>query len=461
MFCIINSIQPRSPTGQDWLRRGDELSLRKVATVSVYIAVYECAHTDEKVSPDVCVSGALKFRFAAWAVFFAAAANFMMAFCEKFLGYLASEWDEGDNAGEMSPGSNTERYPPFAHIGLRENPGKNLNQVTCPDRELNPGHLVSQLDVLTVTPQKLQFDFSEINIEELEDNQIKKETWCWTNKIRSFNRTELTPTMQYLWHNGWIENVLENRLLTYTSYVKREDIPGILQEMEEDEEEEEEENNKNAATKNNESDSEFSDEECEQSEHESQSELEEDEGCEHSEHESESELEGNGGTQGSVEILGCEHSQHESESELEEDEGCEHSEHKSESELEEVEGAQRIVEIPDCEHNEHESESELEEVEGAHMTVEILGCEHNEHESESELEEDEGTQGSVEIPDCEQSEHESESELEKIEGAQRSVEIPGCEHCEHESKLELERDESLQGSVVILGCEHSEHESAS
>ncbi|KAJ4449863.1 hypothetical protein ANN_01269 [Periplaneta americana] len=44
-------------------------------------------------------------------------------------GYLTSEWDEGDNAGEMSPGSSTESYPGFAHIGLRENPGKNLNQV--------------------------------------------------------------------------------------------------------------------------------------------------------------------------------------------------------------------------------------------------------------------------------------------------------------------------------------------
>ncbi|KAJ4444573.1 hypothetical protein ANN_06368 [Periplaneta americana] len=49
----------------------------------------------------------------------------------------------------MSPGSNTVSYPAFARIGLRENPGKNLNQVTCPDRESNPGHLVSRLDVLT------------------------------------------------------------------------------------------------------------------------------------------------------------------------------------------------------------------------------------------------------------------------------------------------------------------------
>ncbi|KAJ4440931.1 hypothetical protein ANN_10780 [Periplaneta americana] len=29
----------------------------------------------------------------------------------------------------MSPGSNTESYPAFAHIGLRENPRKNLNQI--------------------------------------------------------------------------------------------------------------------------------------------------------------------------------------------------------------------------------------------------------------------------------------------------------------------------------------------
>ncbi|KAJ4435983.1 hypothetical protein ANN_18607 [Periplaneta americana] len=55
----------------------------------------------------------------------------------------------------MSPGSSTESYPAFAHIGLRENPGKNLNQVTCPDRESNPGHLVSRPGVLAVTPQFL------------------------------------------------------------------------------------------------------------------------------------------------------------------------------------------------------------------------------------------------------------------------------------------------------------------
>ncbi|KAJ4435405.1 hypothetical protein ANN_18020 [Periplaneta americana] len=58
-----------------------------------------------------------------------------------------------DNAGEMSPGSSTESYPAFARIGLRENPRKNLNQVTCPDRDSNPGHLVSRPDALIATPQ--------------------------------------------------------------------------------------------------------------------------------------------------------------------------------------------------------------------------------------------------------------------------------------------------------------------
>ncbi|KAJ4432437.1 hypothetical protein ANN_21056 [Periplaneta americana] len=65
----------------------------------------------------------------------------------------------------MSPGSSTESYPAFARIGLRENPGKNLNQVTCPDRDSNPGHLVSQPDALTVTPQSLVYE-TPIELEE-------------------------------------------------------------------------------------------------------------------------------------------------------------------------------------------------------------------------------------------------------------------------------------------------------
>ncbi|KAJ4434123.1 hypothetical protein ANN_16443 [Periplaneta americana] len=53
----------------------------------------------------------------------------------------------------MSPGSSTDSHPAFAHIGLRETPRKNHNQVTYPDRDSNPGHLVSRPDALAVTPQ--------------------------------------------------------------------------------------------------------------------------------------------------------------------------------------------------------------------------------------------------------------------------------------------------------------------
>ncbi|KAJ4427216.1 hypothetical protein ANN_24833 [Periplaneta americana] len=63
------------------------------------------------------------------------------------------DYIEGENADEMSPGHSTESYPAFAQIGLRENPGKNLIQITCPDRDSNPAHLVSRPDALTVTLQ--------------------------------------------------------------------------------------------------------------------------------------------------------------------------------------------------------------------------------------------------------------------------------------------------------------------
>ncbi|KAJ4442058.1 hypothetical protein ANN_11924 [Periplaneta americana] len=46
----------------------------------------------------------------------------------NILGYLTSEIDENDKSGEMSPGPSTDSYPAFAHIGLRENPGKHLSQ---------------------------------------------------------------------------------------------------------------------------------------------------------------------------------------------------------------------------------------------------------------------------------------------------------------------------------------------
>ncbi|KAJ4429481.1 hypothetical protein ANN_21650 [Periplaneta americana] len=41
---------------------------------------------------------------------------------------IKRERNKGDNAGGKCPGSSTDSDPAFAHIGLREKPGKNLNQ---------------------------------------------------------------------------------------------------------------------------------------------------------------------------------------------------------------------------------------------------------------------------------------------------------------------------------------------
>ncbi|KAJ4431780.1 hypothetical protein ANN_20385 [Periplaneta americana] len=81
----------------------------------------------------------------------------------------------------MNPGSNTESYPVFARIGLRENPGKNLNQVTCPDQDSNPGHLVSRPDALTVTAQSLTWsgrEFQRRGIDMLKDDKYDLSEVC-------------------------------------------------------------------------------------------------------------------------------------------------------------------------------------------------------------------------------------------------------------------------------------------
>ncbi|KAJ4434163.1 hypothetical protein ANN_16485 [Periplaneta americana] len=53
---------------------------------------------------------------------------FILRRCINTSCYLVSEWNEGDNVGEMSPRFSTDSYPAFVHFGLRENPRKNLNQ---------------------------------------------------------------------------------------------------------------------------------------------------------------------------------------------------------------------------------------------------------------------------------------------------------------------------------------------
>ncbi|KAJ4436467.1 hypothetical protein ANN_16498, partial [Periplaneta americana] len=48
------------------------------------------------------------------------------------------------------------KLPSICSHWVEGKPRKNLNQVTFPDRESNPGHLVSRPDALTVTPQLIQ-----------------------------------------------------------------------------------------------------------------------------------------------------------------------------------------------------------------------------------------------------------------------------------------------------------------
>ncbi|KAJ4451569.1 hypothetical protein ANN_03038 [Periplaneta americana] len=85
-------------------------------------------------------------------------------------GYLASEGYESDNAGEMSPGSSTESYPAFAHIGLRENPGKNLNQGFVKDitytqkpRNIDELRLKITQTFQQITPLILQRTWAELH----------------------------------------------------------------------------------------------------------------------------------------------------------------------------------------------------------------------------------------------------------------------------------------------------------
>ncbi|KAJ4436589.1 hypothetical protein ANN_16622 [Periplaneta americana] len=93
----------------------------------------------------------------------------------------------------MSPGSSTESYPAFARIGLRENPGKNLNQVTCPDRDSNPGHLVSRPDALTnVFRNKLRVRRAE------RDSLIESAAHRSANSFRV--ETKLSPSRQQKIH---------------------------------------------------------------------------------------------------------------------------------------------------------------------------------------------------------------------------------------------------------------------
>ncbi|KAJ4429429.1 hypothetical protein ANN_21598 [Periplaneta americana] len=67
---------------------------------------------------------------------------------------------------------------------------KNLNQVTCPDRESNPGHLVSRPDALIVTPQIMDENSDDDAHDDAEGNvEIEYET-CDNDKDLRYSRRD-------------------------------------------------------------------------------------------------------------------------------------------------------------------------------------------------------------------------------------------------------------------------------
>ncbi|KAJ4451735.1 hypothetical protein ANN_03206 [Periplaneta americana] len=102
----------------------------------------------------------------------------------------------------MSPEYSTESYTAFAHIGLRENPGKNLKQVTCPDGELNLGHLVSRPDSLTVIHRKEKGTLDAIGLLRTVDERYleknKELHVVFVDLVKAFDRAEWNKLVEIL-----------------------------------------------------------------------------------------------------------------------------------------------------------------------------------------------------------------------------------------------------------------------
>ncbi|KAJ4434083.1 hypothetical protein ANN_16403 [Periplaneta americana] len=144
----------------------------------------------------------------------------------------------------MSPGSSTESYPAFARIRLRENPGKDLNQVTCPNWDSNPGHLVSRPDALTVTPKnnaetdqkkkkKLTRSLAEKKLPTGKNGGPKKSSLLSKNlKVRIY-KTVILPVVLYGCETWTLTltgeqrlRVFENKVLRKIFGAKRDEVTG-------------------------------------------------------------------------------------------------------------------------------------------------------------------------------------------------------------------------------------------
>ncbi|KAJ4427350.1 hypothetical protein ANN_24970 [Periplaneta americana] len=140
----------------------------------------------------------------------------------------------------MSPGSNTESYPAFAHIGLRENPRKNLNQIpfvllcnfaakkrrtagyTLLDRKRNE-EILEQLEVESVEEKISRYKFNWLDhVRRMENSRIPKIMMQYKSRGhrrpgRSLRRLlDGTETVDYVnicrtWSQTTKEKTLEER----------------------------------------------------------------------------------------------------------------------------------------------------------------------------------------------------------------------------------------------------------
>ncbi|KAJ4435960.1 hypothetical protein ANN_18583 [Periplaneta americana] len=104
----------------------------------------------------------------------------------------------------MSPGSSTESYPAFAQIGLRKNPGKNLNQV---------GNTAERRDLDSIPGQ--------VWVEFVVDKTEVAKYFSWDTTVSRFN----SDTLHFLLTSSIICNS-NNRLGSYLGVVLVSDAAG-------------------------------------------------------------------------------------------------------------------------------------------------------------------------------------------------------------------------------------------
>ncbi|KAJ4442018.1 hypothetical protein ANN_11882 [Periplaneta americana] len=129
----------------------------------------------------------------------------------------------------MSPGSSTDSYPAFAHIGLRENPGKNLNQT---DMILPPFEIGIRISSFVV-PSEIHLPFSEkhnVYIIVGENGSSTNYSWC----MLEYSRCRLAACFNSNW-TSWSSSVVLLKVARTVSgqrihLLSRKETPSVTEE---------------------------------------------------------------------------------------------------------------------------------------------------------------------------------------------------------------------------------------